>query len=166
MSVQRQQRKAACPVLAVFMTLAAALTPLPGAAAPATTERVVVNRMTGLAIGGFDPVAYFTDQKAMQGKPELEAQKNGAIWRFCNADNRNYFLARPDIYAPQFGGYDPVDIARGVTVAGNAQIWLVAGQRLYLFVDQENRDAFAADPDRYLKRALVQWPQLIDRLAE
>jgi YHS domain-containing protein len=166
MSAQRQQRKAVCPGLALFVSLAAALTPALAAAATATTERVVVNRHTGVAIGGFDPVAYFTDKQALQGKPELEAEKNGAIWRFCNAGNRSYFLARPDIYAPQFGGYDPVGVARGVTVAGNAQIWLIVAQRLFLFVDQENRDAFAADPDSYLQRASAQWPTLLERLAE
>ena len=166
MSAQRQQRKAICPGSALFVALAVALTPAVAAAASATTERVVVNRHTGVAIGGFDPVAYFTDKEARQGKAEFEADKNGAVWRFCNAGNRSYFLARPDIYAPQYGGYDPVGVARGIAVAGNAQIWLIEGQRLFLFVDQDNRDAFAADPGRYLQRAAQHWPKLLEQLAE
>ena len=87
----------------------------------------------------------------MQGQPEFEAFEAGAVWRFRNEGNRAYFLAHPEIYAPQFGGYDPVDLARGVTVAGNPRFWLIAGQRLYLFAHEDNRDAFAADPARFLQ---------------
>ena len=117
------------------------------AARAATTERVVVNRYSGLAIEGFDPVAYFTDARPVLGLPELEASQAGAVWRFRNASNRAAFVAHPDIYGPQFGGYDPLDLARGVAFAGNPRFWLVSGQRLYLFGREQSRDAFAADPD-------------------
>lgn len=132
----------------------------------ATTERLVVNRYTGLAIGGFDPVAYFTDAQALAGRPAFEAAAAGAVWRFRNEGNRAFFLSRPDVYAPQFGGYDPVDVARGVAVEGSARIWLVSGQRLYLFGREESRDAFAADPPRFLKEARQRWPELQQTLAQ
>ena len=51
----------------------------------------------------------------------------GAVWRFRNEGNRASFVAHPEIYGPQFGGYDPVDLARGVTVAGNPWFWLDSG---------------------------------------
>ena len=50
----------------------------------ATTERIVVDRHAGLAIGGYDPVAFFTDGRPKAGNPELELRYGGAIWRFCN----------------------------------------------------------------------------------
>ncbi len=131
----------------------------------ATTERVVVDRFTGLAVGGMDPVAYFTESRAVPGQADIEASLAGAVWRFCNDDNRAFFLAHPEIYGPQFGGYDPVDVARGVTVAGRPQVWLVAGQRLYLFARIESRDAFAADPVAVLQEARARWPHLRDALA-
>src|SRR5206468_10395368 len=56
----------------------------------ATTQRIVTNRYTGLAIGGVDPVAYFTDRRMVQGDSKLELAQGGAIWRFRNADNRAY----------------------------------------------------------------------------
>ena len=56
--------------------------------ARALTERLVVNRYTGLAIDGFDPVAYFTDAEAVKGLPDLEAGAAGAVWRFRNEANR------------------------------------------------------------------------------
>jgi hypothetical protein len=132
----------------------------------ATTERVVVNRYTGLAIEGFDPVAYFVDAAAERGIADFEASEAGAVWRFRNEGNRASFVAHPDVYGPQFGGYDPVDIARGVTFAGNPRFWVISEQRLYLFGLESNRDAFAANPDRFLQQANARWPGLEQNLPQ
>ena len=137
----------------------------PFAAQAATTERVVVNRYSGLAIEGFDPVAYFVDARPLVGLPDFEASKAGAVWRFRNEGNRASFVAHPDIYGPQFGGYDPIDLARGVTYAGNPRFWLISGQRLYLFGREQSRDAFAADPKRSLLDASARWPAIERNLA-
>lgn len=126
----------------------------------ATTERVVVNRFSGLAIEGFDPVAYFVDGRPVRGLPDFEAAQGGAVWRFHNEGNRASFLAHPEVYGPRFGGYDPIDVARGVTLAGNPLFWLISGERLYLFGIEANRDAFAADPERFLAQADLRWPEL------
>ena len=99
----------------------------------ATTERVVVNRFSGVAIEGFDPVAYFVDGQA---------------------------------YGPQFGGYDPADIARGVTIAGNPHFFAIVAQRLYLFNREATRDAFVADPDRILYEVGKRWPALQEKLGQ
>jgi hypothetical protein len=131
----------------------------------ATTERVVVNRFTGLAIEGFDPVAYFADARPVVGLPQYEASESGAVWRFRNASNRDSFIAHPDIYGPQFGGYDPIDLARGVTFAGSPRFWLVSNERLYLFGREQSRDAFAADPAAVLREANQRWPELERTLA-
>jgi hypothetical protein len=150
-----------CPDLTALNSAA-----LNSAALAATTERVVVNRYSGLAIEGFDPVAYFTDARAAQGLPDFEAAEAGAVWRFRNEGNRASFVAHPEIYGPQFGGYDPIDLGRGVTCAGNPRFWLVTGQRLYLFGREENRDAFAGDPARFLDGANARWPAVEQNLAQ
>jgi hypothetical protein len=171
MTAERQERYGWRPGIAFIALLAAvaALTALAGpdwTANAATTERLVVNRYSGLAIEGYDPVAYFTDQRAERGLPEHEAAEAGAVWRFRNASNRTAFMAHPEIYGPQFGGYDPIDLARDVTLAGNPRFWVVTGRRLYLFGREENRDAFAADPQRFLSEALAHWPALQQGLAQ
>jgi hypothetical protein len=148
--------------LAAFL----AISGLDSLARATTTERVVANRYSGLAIEGFDPVAYFTDSTAMQGLPDFEASEAGAIWRFRNEGNRASFVAHPEVYGPQFGGYDPTDLGRGVTYAGNPRFWVVTGQRLYLFGREDSRDAFAADSARFLKGALARWPALEQNLAQ
>jgi hypothetical protein len=124
----------------------------------ATTERIVVDRNSGLAISGFDPVAYFTDAKAIQGKGEFEQVVAGTAWRFENAGNSAAFRADPDVYMPRFGGYDPVGVARGVAVAGNPRLWIISGERLYLFYSAEARDEFAGDSDRIAATADREWP--------
>jgi YHS domain-containing protein len=168
MTAQRQERYGLRRQTAVFALLVGFFNVLglDFAARAATTERIVVNRYSGLAIGGFDPVAYFTDSMAVQGLPEYEAREGGAVWRFRNEGNRASFVAHPEIYGPQFGGYDPVDLGRGVTLAGNPRFWVVVGQRLYLFGREENRDAFAADPQRFLKEATARWPAVERGLAQ
>jgi hypothetical protein len=143
-----------------------ALACLPSAAGAATTERVVANRYSGVAIEGFDPVAYFVDARPAIGREDLEASGAGVVWRFRNEGNRASFVAHPDIYGPQFGGYDPTDLARGVTVAGNPRFWLISGERLYLFDREQSRDAFAANPERFLREASQRWPVLEQGLAQ
>jgi hypothetical protein len=164
-------RLLAGPLLASLLLTSLVLTSLgalgvPGSAAEAaTTERVIVNRYTGLAIEGFDPVAYFVDARPRIGLPDFEASQAGVVWRFRNEGNRASFVAHPDIYGPQFGGYDPIDLARGVPYAGNPRFWLISGQRLYLFGREESRDAFAADPKRFLMDASARWPAIEKTLA-
>jgi hypothetical protein len=131
----------------------------------ATTELVVVNRHTGLAISGFDPVAYFTDGVARQGRADFELSLKGVIWRFANEGNRAAFEADPDIYTPQFGGYDPVAIARGVSTPGHPQVFLLSNRRLYLFYNAEARDAFVSDPDSARRAAEDNWTEVQRTLA-
>ncbi len=167
MTAQRQESYRRGPGKALIIALLAVFV-LFGPELPAqgqTTERIVTNRYSGLAIEGFDPVAYFTDVEARRGLPDFEAAEAGAVWRFRNASNRDAFVAHPEVYAPQFGGYDPVDIARGVAYAGNPRFFVVSGQRLYLFGREEARSAFAANPAKFLKEANGRWPALEKTLA-
>ena len=126
----------------------------------ATTERIVADTATGLAISGFDPVGYFTDSAAKFGRPEIEQSFGGAVWRFLNAGNRAAFVAHPEVYMPRFGGYDPVAASRGKSVAGHPLHWAISDRRLYLFYDKRNRAEFLADADRIVAEAERRWPQV------
>lgn len=164
MTAARQQRK---PRRLIQLLLGIALwggiaTP-PGLWA-ATDNQLAVNPGTGLAISGFDPVAYFTEEKAIFGRPEVELNLDGAIWRFSNEGNRGAFAGHPEIYAPRFGGYDPVSIGKGRSVVGHPLIWAVVGQRLYLFYSEKNRADFLADAGRSIETAERKWPALANSL--
>jgi hypothetical protein len=135
------------------------------AAWAATTERIVVDWHTGLAIDGYDPVAFYTEGQAMLGSPDFEFRYGGAIWRFRNVGNREAFTARPDVYMPGFGGYDPLGVAHGVAVAGNPSVWSITRGRVFLFYDRARLAAFTADPERITSAAERKWPDVLRALS-
>jgi hypothetical protein len=164
MTAARQQRKSPFWLrLVLGLVLTGIMTPTPVIQA-ATDNQLTVNADTGLAISGFDPVAYFAEDKALFGRPEFELNMDGAVWRFANEGNRGAFAAHPEVYSPRFGGYDPVAIERGRSVPGHPLFWVVVGQRLYLFYSEETRATFRADPGRFIDSAERKWPGLAHNL--
>lgn len=164
MTLRRQQRKErGASGLLLFAVLA--LVPIEAGGQP-VTERIVVNRFTGLAISGFDPVAYFTDSRPVLGSEQFEASQGGAVWRFRSEGNRAAFLAHPEVYAPLFGGHDPVDVARNRSVAGGTEFWLIHNRQLLLFSSETSRQAFTADPEGFLVSARKRWPAVRDELLD
>jgi hypothetical protein len=169
MTAARQERKSR-RLLAMAVT-SIGLTVLAGAGLrferplAATTDQVVANRHTGLAIDGFDPVAYFVDAEPRLGRPGLEFRHAAVTWRFANEGNRAAFMADPDVYMPRFGGYDPIAIARGAATAGHPGLWRIASRRLYLFYSAEARSAFGDNPDGAIAAAERHWPEVLLTLA-
>ena len=165
MTAARQQRKSP-----LTLAWALALAVLGGFLAPAAiwaapNDRIVVDAHTGLAISGFDPVAYFTEAKPKFGRPDLELRLDAAVWRFQNEGNRAAFAEHPEVYTPRFGGYDPVAITRGQSVPGHPLFWAVTGERLYLFYSAAARAAFLADPGRIVETAERKWPEVARTIA-
>jgi hypothetical protein len=160
MTAARQKRKRLCAGFAAAAGVLMALMAGPPGSVAATTERLVVDWHTGLAIGGYDPVAFFTDGRPVAGSANFELRYAGAIWRFRNVGNRDAFAAQPDIYMPKFGGYDPIGVTRNVAVAGNPNVWLITGERLYLFYDRGRLEKFAGDADRLSAEAERKWPDV------
>lgn len=154
MTAARQAARAGIRLLMVLSAVFASL------AAASRAEPLIVSADTGLALSGFDPVAYFTNREAQLGRPDLELTHDGAVWRFTNVGNRAAFKAHPETYAPRFGGYDPVGLARDRSVAGNPVFWAIVGERLYLFYGEADRAAFLAEPGRILESAQRNWPEV------
>jgi hypothetical protein len=152
MTARRQWEKSAAILLLVWLN---GVYPQAAFSAP-----LVINPATGLAISGFDPVAYFTEAKAEPGRAEFELGAEDAVWRFRNEGNRAAFLAHPEIYRPAFGGYDPVAVARERSVPGHSLIWAISGERLYLFYSEQSRAAFLANPAGVLMQAERHWPDV------
>ena len=154
MTAARQPEKPAFGRLLLGLALAA------GVVRAAAAEPLVINADTGLALSGYDPVAYFTNRRPELGKIGLETTFDGAVWRFRNVGNQAAFEEHPDIYRPRFGGYDPVGIARSRSVPGNPLFWVVRAEKLYLFYSAKDRQAFLAAPARLLETAERRWPDV------
>jgi len=155
-------------LLPALVTVAALVAPAAAVErmAGVTTERVVVDAMTGLAIGGYDPVAYFEQGKAVEGRDGFEATWDGAIWRFANAGDRDAFKDTPDLYAPQYGGHCVTSAAKGVPAEGDPLIFAIAGGRLYLFRGETERQEWLKAPERLTSAAEANWPRIREALPE
>jgi hypothetical protein len=147
------------------LALALVLVFMASGRADSVTERVVTDPLTGLAISGYDPVTYFTDGKPLPGSADFEFRAEDVIWHFRNEGNRAAFAANVHVYRPRFGGYDPMAIGRGVATAGHPDIWAIAGNRLYLFYNEQARERFLADPDDAVRIADQKWGEVLRILA-
>jgi YHS domain-containing protein len=86
-----------------------------------------------LALKGYDPVAYFTDERPVVGDPQYQYEWDGAVYRFASAQHLVLFKAEPDLYLPQYNNWCAASVAKGNKVYGNPEYWLVLDGRLYLF---------------------------------
>ena len=122
-------------------------------------DAIIADPNKALALFGYDPVAYYTSGRAIEGQSKLSAVVEGLVWYFQNEGNREAFIANPAAYIPVFGGYDPTEIVTGKLVASNPAIFEIIDQRLYLFRTGETRLRYLADGS-LRRQAQQQWPVL------
>jgi YHS domain-containing protein len=151
------QRIWAKPFRAILFLLMLAFA---GTARATTTELVISDWQTGIALYGFDPVAFFVDKEPRRGSASFEFSYAGAVFRFANAGNRAAFEASPDAYIPRFGGYDPLAIARGSPAPGFPSQFVVRGDQLFLFSSETSKAYFLANPAEAIAGAEAAWPRV------
>ena len=106
-----------------------------------------------IAIQGYDPVAYFTLQRATPGVAKFEFDWDEHRWQFSSAQHRDLFRADPVRYAPQFANFCAVALARGEVLQANPEYWLISDGKLYLFGKPKGPDLFRQDLQRNIDRA-------------
>lgn len=114
------------------------------------------------AIKGYDPVAYFTQSKAVKGDQTFTYDWNGVEWRFSSAENRNLFKADPVAYAPQFGGYCAYGVSKGALYKTEPEAWKIVNGKLYLNYDKSVQRKWEGNRDFYIQEANTNWPKLIE----
>ena len=127
----------------------------------AAKAKVYSNSATGIAINGFDPVAYFTQNKPVEGQAQYSAQWNGAKWYFSSAENKAKFIASPQKYAPQYGGYCAFAVSYGSTATTVPEAWSIVNDKLYLNNSIGVRTRWKTDPQGYIKKANKNWPDVL-----
>ncbi len=113
-----------------------------------------------LAIHGYDPVAYVTAGRPVEGDKRHSLEWNGATWRFASAENRELFRKAPEKYAPQYGGYCAWAVSRGTTADIDPAAWKIVGGKLYLNYSPDVQKQWEADLPAAIERADANWPRL------
>jgi YHS domain-containing protein len=114
----------------------------------------------GVAISGYDPVAYFVDMKPVKGSLEFHAEYQGSIFYFSTAANRDRFAANPDKFAPQYGGYCAFGMAKGYKAVIDPDAFTVVDERLYLNYSETVRSQWLSDIPGYIRQADANWPNV------
>ncbi|PJZ59025.1 YHS domain-containing (seleno)protein [Leptospira barantonii] len=110
-----------------------------------------------LAIDGYDPVAYFTLGRPVEGKTEFSFRWKDADWRFSSAENLKLFREHPEQYAPQFGGYCAYGIAMGEKVNIDPNQWKIVDGKLYLNYDHDVQVLWEKDTSGWIRKAREKW---------
>ena len=154
-------RSAVRPLIVALAALAAAASFAP----PVLAKEPAIHTgfFSSLAVGGYDPVAYFTQGKPVEGSKEFSTRWMDADWRFASAENRDLFLAAPEKYAPQYGGYCAWAIAQGKTASGDPKFWKVVDDRLYLNYDQDVQQRWEKDIPGFIASADRNWPAVLGK---
>src|SRR5690242_21850637 len=115
---------------------------------------------SGVAIKGYDAVAYFTDSKPVKGSPEFSHQWNGATWQFASAAHRDEFAKAPEKYAPQYGGYCAYGVSQNHTAPIDPEAWTVIEGKLYLNYSKGVKKTWSEAIPKHLEEANRNWPGL------
>ncbi len=128
----------------------------------ARAEDVSICIHDGLAIGGADPVAYFTDNAFVPGDASHAVMWRGAVWHFARPDTMAAFEMDPTLYCPQFGGFCANAMSHGVLSPSEGRSWLIHDGALYLCSSPLALRRFARDIDASIAAARANWPALQD----
>jgi YHS domain-containing protein len=116
-----------------------------------------------LALDGYDPVAYFKSGKALKGSSAQAVTWNGATWHFSSADNKAAFEARPQAYAPQFGGYCAWAVSEGYTAKGDPNNWRIVDGKLYVNYNASVQRTWEKDVPGHVAKGQKNWPTVLSK---
>lgn len=126
----------------------------------AAQEAQKIFATNGVALGGIDPVAYFTQSAPVKGDPKLSAEWGGVAWHFSTPENRLVFLKSPEAFAPQFGGYCAYGVAKGGLYSTDPRAFTVHDGKLFLNHSLDVANKWRADIPGHLQQANENWPKL------
>ena len=159
-SVGVSRRRAVLAAAAVLLAAGTASAGWFGLGGSSDTGQVFTGIVEGVAVGGYDPVAYFTQGRPVEGSAEITADYRGATWRFASEANREAFLAEPEKYAPAYGGYCSWAVAQGKLAKGDPQNWDIVDGRLYLNYNDDIQTRWRKDIPGFIGKAQANWPGL------
>ena len=116
-----------------------------------------------VALGGYDPVSYFTQSEAVEGNKSYSAEWKGATWLFSSEANRLRFMENPEAFAPQYGGYCSNQMSLGNLSDIDIDVWQIIDNKLYLFGHDSGRNRWASETDLRILDADRHWESYLKR---
>jgi hypothetical protein len=126
-------------------------------------EKTNVSYFGGVALGGYDAVSYFTVSKAVKGSKTYSVEWEEATWLFASDTNRQRFVASPEAFAPQYGGYCSNQMSLGNLSDIDTDVWRIIDDKLYLFGHDEGRVRWASETDQRISDADQHWRSYLAR---
>jgi hypothetical protein len=127
------------------------------------TDLVNVSGASNIAVGGYDTVAFFTDNKAVNGDPFITATYQGATYIFASKEHKELFEAAPGKYVPQCGGYCAFGVSVGALFPVDINTWQIRDGKLYLNLNKTILKKFNADFEANVAKAEKNWPALVEK---
>jgi hypothetical protein len=158
-SLNAERRWAVRLILALLVGLLA----VPGLA---RAKDLINQSSDGIAIQGYDTVAYFTEAKAVKGSDEFSYTWLDTTWHFASAKHRDLFAADPVKYAPQYGGYCSSSMVDGSAYDADPEAWRIVEGKLYLNASKEWPSKWESDAAEEIERADSQWAVLKAHLTD
>lgn len=145
----------------LFLAFIMACSAVMPSVAMAKSEPVYTGTFNNTAVGGYDAVSYFTNGQPAKGKPAHAYKYQGATWLFSSAENLAMFVATPDKYAPQYGGYCAYGLAQGALVSADPTAWKIVNDKLYLNYDADVQADWSKDASQFITTADQKWPAIL-----
>ncbi len=127
------------------------------AASPINTDS------NGVAMKGYDPVAYFTMDKPVKGNDNFEYEWKDVKWRFSNENHKKLFIEAPEKYAPRYGGYCAYGVAANALFDIKPEAWSIMDGKLYLNKNLDVRDTWKKDIPGNIRKADMNWPGVLKK---
>ena len=144
-----------------FLTATAALPAISVFSTPAFAAKPPVFATDGIAINGFDPVAYFTVASPVKGDTAYASDWEGRRLLFASSENKAKFDAEPEKFAPRYGGYCAYAVSKGATAPTDPEAWTVYEDRLYLNFSVDVRSIWQQDIPGNIAKADANWPGVL-----
>jgi YHS domain-containing protein len=129
----------------------------------AQTKTLVNVDRSGLALRGYDPVAFFTQSRPLKGLAQFESTYNGARYLFVSAEDKALFDANPAKYEPQFGRFCAYGASKGRTAPIKIEAWQIVNGRLLMQYDLGVKKEFNKDQQGNLQKADKNWPGIVSK---
>jgi YHS domain-containing protein len=130
----------------------------------AESKLVNVSGASNIAVNGYDPVAFFTDAKPVNGSPLITAEYEGATYLFASEEHKGLFLKSPEKYVPQYGGFCAYGVGLDKLFPVDISTWQVRDNKLYLNLNSAILKEFNADFSGNVDKASKNWPRLVEKM--